>query len=101
MANGFNLGEKLNFQGDSASNTYTSTSDLLNNVLPNVYVAAGVVIFFMFILGGFKVISSASDSHKMEEGKKTITFAIMGLLVVFASYWIIQLVQVVTGLQIL
>ncbi len=101
MANGFNLGEKLNFQGDSASNTYTSASDLLNNVLPNVYVAAGVVIFFMFILGGFKVISSASDSHKMEEGKKTITFAIMGLLVVFASYWIIQLIQVVTGLQIL
>lgn len=101
MANGFNLGEKLNFQGDNATNTYSNASDLLNNILPNVYVAAGVVIFFMFILGGFKVISSASDSHKMEEGKKTITFAIMGLLVVFASYWIIQLIQVVTGLQIL
>lgn len=101
MATGFNLGEKLNFQGDSASNTYSNAGDLLNNILPNVYVAAGIVIFFMFILGGFKVISSASDSHKMEEGKKTITFAIMGLLVVFASYWIIQLIQVVTGLQIL
>lgn len=101
MATGFNLGEKLNFQGDSASNTYTNASDLLNNILPNVYIAAGIVIFFMFILGGFNIISSASDSHKMEEGKKTITFAIMGLLVVFASYWIIQLIQVVTGLQIL
>lgn len=101
MATGFNLGEKLNFQGDSAQSVYPDTATLINNIVPNIYIASGVVLFFMFILGGFKVISSASDTHKIEEGKKTISFAIMGLLVVFASYWIIQIIQVVTGLQIL
>lgn len=98
---GFNLGDKLLFQGDAAGSTYTNAGDLINAILPNVYVAAGLILFFMFVLGGFNVISGASDSHKMEEGKKTITFAIMGLLVVFGSYWIIQIVQVVTGLEIL
>lgn len=98
---GFNLGDKLTFQGSSADATYGSASDLINAVLPNVYVAAGLVLFFMFILGGFNVISGSSDAHKMEEGKKTITFAIMGLLVVFGSYWIIQIIQIVTGLEIL
>lgn len=98
---GFNLGDKLLFQGDAAGSTYTNAGDLINAILPNVYVAAGVIIFFMFILGGFNVISGASDSHKMEEGKKTITFAIIGLLVVFGSYWIIQIIQIVTGLEIL
>lgn len=98
---GFNLGDKLLFQGDAAGSTYTNAGDLINTILPNVYVAAGVIIFFMFILGGFSVISGASDSHKMEEGKKTITFAIIGLLVVFGSYWIIQIIQIVTGLEIL
>ncbi|MCE7897739.1 MAG: hypothetical protein DPW11_02475 [bacterium] len=98
---GFNLGEKLIFQGSGADSTYSSASDLINAILPNVYVAAGLVLFFMFILGGFNVISGASDAHKMEEGKKTITFAIMGLLVVFGSYWIIQIIQIVTGLEIL
>jgi hypothetical protein len=98
---GFNLGEKLRFQSDSANAVYGSTSDLVNNILPNVYVGAGIIIFFMFILGGFKVLSSASDTSKLEEGKKTITFAIMGLLVVFGSFWIIQIIQVITGLQIL
>ncbi len=98
---GFNLGDKLIFQGSSADSTYSSAGDLINAILPNVYVAAGLVLFFMFILGGFSVISGAGDSHKMEEGKKTITFAIMGLLVVFGSYWIIQIVQIVTGLEIL
>ncbi len=98
---GFNLGDKLIFQGSGADSTYSSASDLINAILPNVYVAAGLVLFFMFILGGFNVISGASDAHKMEEGKKTITFAIMGLLVVFGSYWIIQIIQIVTGLEIL
>lgn len=98
---GFNLGDKLLFQNTSAGSTYNNAGDLINAILPNVYVAAGLVIFFMFVLGGFKVVSSASDSHKMEEGKKTITFAIIGLLVIFGSYWIIQIIQLVTGLEIL
>ena len=97
-----NLGDCLKLQNNSTlGNTYTNAGDLINNILPNIYVAAGLVLFFMIVLGGFKVISSASDSHKMEEGKKTITFAIIGLLVVFGSYWIIQIIQIVTGLQIL
>lgn len=102
MACPTNLGDCLKLQNNStATTTYSSASDLINAILPNIYVAAGLVIFFMFILGGFKVVSSASDSHKMEDGKKTITFAIMGLLIVFGSYWIIQIIQVVTGLEIL
>lgn len=98
---GFNLGDRLIFQGSSANSTYSNASDLINAILPNVYVAAGLVIFFMVVLGGFLVMSAGSDTHKLEEGQKTITFAIIGLLVVFGSYWIIQIIQVLTGLQIL
>lgn len=98
---GFNLGEKLRFQGSSANSSYTNAGDLINNLLPNVYTAAGVIIFIMFIVGGFSIISGANDTHKLDEGKKTITFAIMGLLIIFGSYWIIQIIQVVTGLEIL
>lgn len=95
------IGQRLKFQNASADTTYSGVGSLLNNILPNVYIVAGLIIFFMLILGGFSIISSASDSHKLEEGKKTITSAIIGLLVLFASYWIIQIIQVVTGVPIL
>ena len=100
-ASTLDLGRALKFQGANARSAYPDTATLINNIVPNIYIAAGVVIFFMLILGGWNVLSSASDSHKMEEGKKIINFAIIGLLTVFASYWIIQIIQVVTGLQIL
>lgn len=98
---GFNLGDRLLFQGSTASKEYSSSSDLINNILPNIYVAAGLVIFFMIVFGGFTIISNAGNKDKIADGTKTITSAIMGLLVLFASYWIIQLIQVVTGVSIL
>lgn len=96
-----NLGECLKFQGSSASTEYTGVGSLINNILPNVYIAGGLVIFFMIVLGGFTIIANAGDPHKIQEGGKTITSAIIGLVVLFASYWIIQLIQVVSGVSIL
>ena len=99
---GFNLGDKLLFQGNTtASSAYPSAGNLVNAILPNVYVAAGLIIFFMIVFGGFTIVANAGNSEKTKEGSKIITSALIGLLVLFASYWIIQIVQVVTGVQIL
>ncbi len=98
---GFNLGDKLLFQGSSATSEYTGVGNLINNILPNVYIAGGIIIFFMIIFGGFTIISNAGNPDKIKDGTKTITSAIIGLLVLFGSYWIIQIIQVVTGLPIL
>ncbi len=97
----FDIGSKLLFQGSGANKEYTSASTLINNILPNIYIAGGLIIFMMIVFGGFTIIANAGNKDKTAEGSKTITSAIMGLLVLFASYWIIQLIQVVTGVQIL
>lgn len=101
MATGFNLGDKLKFQGSTANSEYSGAGSLINNILPNVYIAGGVVIFFMILVGGFTIISNAGNADKIKDGTKTITSAIMGLLVLFGSYWIIQIIQVITGVSIL
>lgn len=100
-ATSFDLGSYLIFQNSTARGSYNGLGSLINAVLPNVYIAGGLVIFVMILLGGFTIISNAGDAHKIEEGGKTITSAIIGLLVLFASYWIIQIIQVVTGMPIL
>ena len=101
MACPTDLGDCLKFQGASATSTYSGAGSLINNVLPNVYIAGGIVIFFMILFGGFTIIANAGNPDKIKDGTKTITSAIMGLLVLFGSYWIIQIIQVVTGVNIL
>lgn len=96
-----NLGQSLKFQGSSATTTYKGAGSLVNNILPNVYIAGGIVIFFMILFGGLTIIANAGNPDKIKDGTKTITSAIIGLLVLFASYWIIQIIQVVTGVSIL
>lgn len=98
----FNLGDKLLLQNSTkVSSEYSQASDLINNIIPNVYIAGGIVIFFMVLVGGFMIISNAGNQDKVKDGGKIITSAIMGLLVLFAAYWIIQIIQVLTGIKIL
>lgn len=96
-----NLGDCLRFQGSSATSEYSGAGSLVNNILPNIYIAGGLIIFFMIIFGGFTIIAGAGNPDKIKDGGKTITSAIIGLLVLFGSYWIIQIIQVVTGVSIL
>ena len=96
-----NLGDCLKLQSGSVASEYTGVGSLINNILPNIYIAGGVIIFFMILFGGFTIITNAGNADKIKDGSKTITSAIMGLLVLFASYWIIQIIQVVTGASIL
>lgn len=63
------------------------------------FVAAGLVLLFFFILGGIGLISGAgqSDPQKAEQSKKTITSAVIGFVIVFASYWIVKLIGQFVG----
>lgn len=58
------------------------------------FALAGIVLLFFFIMGGIGLISSAGDDNaqKKEQSKKTITSAVIGFVIVFASYWIVKLI---------
>lgn len=76
---------------------------LISIILKNVYVLAGVLLLVLLIFGGFSIIMGAGqgDAKKTGQGQKAATAAVIGFLVIFASYWIIQIIQKVTGVEIL
>jgi hypothetical protein len=56
----------------------------------------------LLVIGGFGMIASAGgDSKSLEKGKQAITGAVLGLVVIIGSFWIVQLVQVLTGITLL
>ncbi|MBI3290137.1 hypothetical protein HYZ78_01945 [Candidatus Microgenomates bacterium] len=82
---------------------FADFGSLVSVVVSNLYVIAGIVILFLIIFGGFGIISGAGsgDQQKTAQGKQALTSAIIGFLIIFTSYWIIQLIELITGLSIL
>ena len=72
-------------------------------LLKNIYVLSGVMLLVLLIFGGISIIMGGgkSDPRKAGQGKKVATAAVIGFFVIFAAYWIIQIIQKVTGVEIL
>ena len=56
----------------------------------------GVTSLFMIIFAGIKMISSGGGKQ-VEEAKNMITYAIIGLVIVLASFFIVGLISGFTG----
>lgn len=80
-----------------------SVTNLVTSFLNIAFVLAGLILLFFFIFGGIKLMSSAGgdNAQETEQAKKTITSALIGFIVVFASYWIVKLIGSITGTPII
>ena len=99
-----NIGQDLILQGNQSIGSiveFQSIGGLISAWLPNIYILGGILVLILIIASGLMWIGNAGDIKKIEESQKILTFAIMGFIFLFASYWIIQIVQVLTGVPIL
>jgi hypothetical protein len=62
---------------------------------------AGIAVFIMLLVGGFKYLTSAGNPKATEAASKTITYAIAGLVLVALSYLILLIIHTITGAEIL
>jgi hypothetical protein len=51
------------------------------------------------IYGGYALLTSAGEPKKVAQAKGVITTALIGFAIVFISYWIIQIVQIILGVN--
>jgi len=82
---------------------YNTVGDLVNVLLPNVIVAAGVIFFILMVLGAFGMITSAgreANPQLTAKAKAAVTYGFTGFLIVVTAYFILQLVQTATGVNL-
>ena len=73
---------------------------LLANVLSVVLRLLGLAGFVMIIYAAFNLLMSAGNSQKVEELKKTITFAVIGIIVALSAFIIVNLIANFTGVSL-
>jgi len=80
--------------------TISDLSVLFKNVVGYALGFAGIVLFILLIIGGFKYITSGGDPKAVEGARKTLTSAIAGLIIILLSYLILLLITNITGVDV-
>ena len=100
----FNLDQiSLGPDKGTLGDTYSTASPLISIILKDSLVIAGIIFLCLLIFGGITFIMNAGggDPKKAGQSKAAITNALIGFSIVLLAYSIIQVIQIITGLNIL
>jgi hypothetical protein len=96
---GINLGDCLKLSDSTnVSEVYSNPAFLVNLLVSNLFVIGGIIFFLLIIYAGFKFITGGKKGA--EEAQGIIQTSITGFVIMFAAYWIIQIVALLTGINI-
>jgi hypothetical protein len=87
-------------KSDTGIATIKDLECVFGNVVKAALGFAGIVLFILLLIGGFRYITSGGDPKAVEGAQKTITYAIGGLIVILLSYLILVLIKEITGVDV-
>ena len=102
MNNIYAVGAKLpTYAGTGFKFAGSSVGEIISQLLPYIYGFAGLALFIMLIVGGITLMTAAGDPAKSKDGYGKISAGLIGFLIIFVSYFVTQIVEVVLGIKIL
>lgn len=88
-------------QGSTTGTTkFPTLASVINQAMPLLFSIAGILLFLYLVWGGFNFLTSMGDPKKAEMGKHKITSAVIGIVILFAAYWVVQLTDIFFGFGI-
>lgn len=74
---------------------------IISRFMKYLFPFAGLLLLLYLIIGGFGYLTSAGDPKKTESAQHQITNALIGFLILFLSFWIVEIFQFMFNIEIL
>ena len=97
---GFTVNNPTGF-GSGIAGSLGSVGEILTKIVPYAMVLGGLILFVMLLMGGFELMTSVGNQEKTAAGAARIKNALIGFLLLFAVFWLAQIIQVLFKIQIL
>lgn len=68
---------------------------LLPTITRTVIALAGGLAFLFMIVGGIQILTAYGNEEKIQNGKKTLTYALVGLVIALLSYAIVSIISAI------
>ncbi len=72
----------------------------LQNVINAALALSGVVAVFLIIYSGYQYVTSSGDKEKVDNARKRLTYAIIGLVIIMMSFVMVNLLSQFTGVDL-
>lgn len=89
-----NDGNKCTQDGKEVSCPERTLNKLVAQIINIFSLVVGIVAVIMLIYSGFRYVTSGGDTSKIEEAKKTLIYAIVGLIIVALAQVIVKFILV-------
>jgi len=86
---------------DAPIRNWRNIGDIVSSLLSYIFPIAGLLTFIYLIYGGFHLMTAQGDENGVKEAKAKITNALIGFLVIFLAYWIVQALEIILGAELL
>ena len=73
---------------------------VFQKILNYAVMFAVVVLFILLVIGGFKFLTSGGDPKATESAQKTLTYAILGIVLLIAIWFILLFIEKFTGIKV-
>ena len=84
---------------------YSPTGDegtlgaIISQLVPTIFLITGILLLFYLLYGGLQLMLSRGDPKAFESAKGKITNALIGFVIIFAAYWIVQILGRFLGIE--
>lgn len=78
----------------------TSLGIIISEFLKYFFPFAGLALFIYLLIGGFTYLSSGGDQKAMEKAQSQITNAVIGFVIIFAAFWVVQIFEFIFNIQV-
>jgi hypothetical protein len=85
--------------GFTFSGEQGTIGSIVSEFIKYLFPLAGILLLLYLIFGGFSLMTSGGDPKAVQSAKSKITNALVGFIIVFVSYWIVQILGTVLGIE--
>lgn len=87
------------FSYRSGGRTNADIGRVISDLLPYLFGAAGIILIFMIISSGFSMMTSRGDPKVFQMAQGKLTTAVLGVFILFISFFVVQLVLKFFGIN--
>ena len=72
---------------------------VISSLLPYLFAGAGLLLLLYLLYGGLSLMLSRGDPKAVQGAKDKITGAVVGFVIVFVAYWLVQIIGTILGID--